>query len=117
LAGHSNYQVTENYLAGFNGEQLTASANMVRDAVAQYTREKTSILSHKITPNNSGAQQTVVDFLTKAWAGASKKERNATHLVIALLQQTDCQDGSKAQEYVNCFLQHQEKYNTVIAPE
>lgn len=115
LAGHSSYQITENYLAGFNGEQLAASANMVRDAVAQHTHKKTSVLDNKITLNDTGEQQTIVNFFNKTWADAPKKERTSVNLLMALLQQTDCQDGIKAQQYVNCFLQSQEKDTATIA--
>ena len=113
MAGHSNYQVTENYLAGFNGEQLTENAKVVRNAVAYYTEKKTNRLHDEIILSGTKKVQTVSDFLTEHWQNASTEERNTTYLVIALLQKTDCKDGIKAQEYVNCFLQSQEELHYI----
>lgn len=49
MAGHANFQITENYLAGFSGEQLAEGASMVRRAVLSLTNgSQNSILSEKI---------------------------------------------------------------------
>lgn len=110
LAGHSNFQVTEGYLAGFNGEQLALSANMVRSAVAKHTTATTDngILDDKITLKGKGIPSSVIDFLTNAWSRFSNGTRTPTNLLIEILQKTSCQDGIKAQEYVNAFLSRQE---------
>ena len=78
---------------------------MLRSAVAQHTHKKTSVLDDKITLNNTREQQAVIDFFNKTWADAPEEEHTSVNLLMALLQQTDCQDGIKAQEYVNRFLQ------------
>ena len=113
LAGHSNYQVTEGYLAGFSGEQLAISADMVRNAVAQHAEVKSnnSILNDRIIFSDNGKACPVNDFLLKVWSNSVNGEKNPTNLVIEILKQTNCQDGIKAQEYVNAFLEqkHNEK--------
>lgn len=110
LAGHSNYQVTESYLAGFDGEQLALSANMVRTAVAKYTSATTDngILDDIIILSVTGTQSSVSEFLTKAWSRFPNETKTPTNLLIKFLQKTNCQDGIKAQEYVNAFLLKQE---------
>lgn len=117
LAGHSNYQVTEGYLAGFSGEQLATSADMVRSAVAQHTGESdgNDMLHDQVFLLNNGKKSAVNDFLTKVWSDSSNSMKTSTDLVIEILKQTDCQDGIKAQEYVNAFLTDQEQRKVGIA--
>ena len=111
LAGHSNYQITEHYLAGFNGEQLAASANIVRNAVAKHTGNGMGTLEDKIIRSDNGQEQTIIDFLDGIWSKSPEQKRNTKHLVIALLQKTDLPDVTKALQCVNHFLQNREKNN------
>ena len=108
LAGHADFQTTEHYLAGFNEEQLAASANIVRNAVAKHTDNGMGILKDKIILNATGQEQTLIDFLDETWSKAPEQEHTAKDLLIALLQQTDLQDFTKVQQSVNYFLQSRE---------
>ncbi len=104
LAGHANFSTTEHYLAGFKGEQLNASANVVRGAVAKHNGGIMGIMENTITRNDNGQQQTIINFLNGTWTEAPEQERETKHLVIALLQQTDLPDVAKALQCVNHFL-------------
>jgi len=65
LAGHANFTTTEHYLAGFNGEQLAASSNMVRNAVAEHTGNAMGILEDAITLNDTGQEQILIDCFVR----------------------------------------------------
>lgn len=106
MAGHSNFQVTEAYLDGFSGEQLASSANMVRNVVASHSgvNVQENILDDNLKLNSTGEEKTVNDYLLNLINSDPDKGSNPTTLVIELLQETDCNDGMKAQEYVNLFL-------------
>ena len=84
LAGHANYQVTEGYLAGFNNEQLTNSANLVRNAVNQHKKlkQQNSILEEIMMLKETEENISVNDFLIKVW----NKSNDQTSLLLELLQ-------------------------------
>lgn len=108
MAGHSDFQVTENYLAGFSGAQLAAGANMVRMAVTKHTEFKgnNNLLEEEVLLNDTTQAVMVQDFLNQQW----EHEQTPTNLLIALLQKTSCKDGVKAQQYVNAFISSQQEY-------
>lgn len=99
LAGHADFQTTENYLSGFNGVQLAEGAELVRNAVAQHA-ESPNILSDKIILTQGGEELSVRDFLS------NENTDDATQLLISMLQKTNCSNGIKAQEYIDAYTYH-----------
>ena len=97
LAGHANMEITETYLAGFSDKQLSASANLVRSAISD---NNTNSLDNLVELNKGATNMKVGEFLESIWT----KKSDATQLIIALLQKTNCKDATLAQEYAKLFM-------------
>ncbi|MBL4653574.1 MAG: tyrosine-type recombinase/integrase [Flavobacteriales bacterium] len=106
LAGHDNSQTTETYLGGFKGDKLKDSAGIVQSAIGklldtQYEHE--TILDTKIKLSDTGREIKIINFLKNLLKGG-KQDIDSTHLIVAILTQTNCTNGAKAQQYVDEFL-------------
>lgn len=103
MLGHSNYQVTENYLEGFSGNQLTESAKVVSGVISQFNGE--SLLEDVIMVMATGEKMMVGAFLSHEFESLDESRRTPKTLVIQLLLNTDCASAMRAEEYTMEFLQ------------
>jgi len=106
LAGHANYQTTETYMSGFKDEQLTSNAATVRSAIGQAVNNKVNanpILADKIILVNSGKETTIHNFIEERILDENR-DVSSTDILISILKETNCEDGVRAQRYLEAFL-------------
>ena len=93
MAGHSNYAVTEGYLAGFSQEKLSQQAEIVRNAIAQKSQSSKSLLKEtQVLLEATGEQVSLSAFLDKIASYIDDQSALQTRLVLELLSQTEIKD-------------------------
>ena len=106
IAGHADYKTTESYLDGFSNEQLTESASMVRDAISSQMKNNVSstsqLLDKLLIVSSTGKSCTVMDFLKTKVKNNGISE--PSELLMGIINDTECKNGIKAQEYVDAFI-------------
>ncbi len=105
LAGHADFKITEAYLDGFNKDQLDTNAQVVADSIESFLQKekKDDSLSHFLKLKETNESISVYDFLNKIIKEMDSVD--TTSILLAILQQTDCNDGAIAQKYINTYLE------------
>ena len=105
MAGHSNYAVTEGYLAGFSQQVLSQQAEIVRNSIAQKSQSSKSLLKEtQVLLEATGEQISLLVFLDKVASGIDDQSALQTRLVLELLSQTEIKDHNKAIRYAKLYL-------------
>ncbi len=104
LAGHEGSQTTETYLSGFKKEHLADNAKLVRQAVSRHINkpQESVLLSEKIVLKDNGKKVSVEEFLNSL--KSTNDHLTGTDIVVAMLTETNCNDGSIAQQYADEFI-------------
>ncbi len=115
LAGHQNFQITEEYLAGFENEQLSNSAEKVTEVVYGTTDTRSKLSKIILTPlpgNKSQSKTNAFDFISNFLKLNPKAEYR--HIIIHFFENIKCDNASLVHQYITDFISNFDS-KTIVA--